>query len=91
MAERVLMGTTENITYKEAEQMAENAMTELLFYIVGMVDDLTEDEEERADAKVNLGKMVGKVANGYLLAGILKDPKEYIEETFPEGSDVRIC
>lgn len=91
MAERVLMGTTESITYREADEMAGNAMNELLFYLVGMVDDLTEDEEERADAKVNLGNMVGKVANGYLLAGLLKDPEEYIKETFPEGSNVRVC
>ncbi len=91
MAERVLMGTTESITYREANEMADNAMNELLFYLIGMVDDLTDNEEERVDAKVNLGKMVGKVANGYLLAGILKDPEEYIKETFPEGSNVRVC
>lgn len=91
MAERTLIGKEETITAKEAYDMADNSMTELLFYITGMIDDLTEDGEERADAKVNMAQMVGKVRNGYFLAGLLADPEKYIEETFPPGSVVSIA
>lgn len=90
MSERILSGKSETITADEAWKMAENAMTELLFYTVGMVDELTEDEEERADAKINLSHMVGKVRNGYFLAGLLADPEKYIEETFPKDAAVSI-
>lgn len=90
MAERILKGKEETITAKEAYDMADLSMTELLFYITGMIDDLTEDEEERADAKVNMSQMVGKVRNGYFLAGLLADPEDYIAQTFPEGADVTI-
>jgi hypothetical protein len=90
MAERILKGKEETINASEAWAMAENSMTELLFYITGMVDDLTEDEEERSTAKVNLSQMVGKMSNGYFLAGLLADPDKYIAETFPEGVGVSI-
>lgn len=90
MAKRILKGKNETIDADEAQEMAEKAMTELLFYITGMVNDLTEDEEERAAAKVNLSALVGKACNGYYLAGILADPDEYIRNTFPEGATVSI-
>lgn len=90
MAERILKGKEETINASEALKMAENSMTELLFYITGMVDDLTEDEEERSIAKINMSQMVGKVRNGYFLAGLLADPEDYIARTFPEGADVTI-
>lgn len=90
MAERILKGKEETIDASEALKMAENSMTELLFYVTGMVDDLTEDEDERATAKVNLSTLVGKTRNGYFLAGLLADPEDYIARTFPEGADVTI-
>lgn len=90
MAERILKGKEETITADEAWSMAEYAMTELLFYITDLVDEQTEDDEERSTAKVNFSQMVGKVRNGYFLAGLLADPDKYIENTFPEGAEVSI-
>lgn len=90
MAERILKGKEETITHEEAVDMAENSMTELLFYLTGMVNDLTDDEEDWSSAMLNLTQMVGKVRNGYYLAGVLADPDEYIRTTFPEGSEVSI-
>lgn len=90
MTERILKGKEETITYEEAIGMAEKSMTELLFYLTGMVDDLTDDKEERATAKVNLSTMVGKMCNGYYLAGVLVDPAKYISDTFIDGMTVTL-
>jgi len=88
--ERILKGKQETITYSEAADMAEQSMTEMLFFIHGMLEETVDDDDERADADVNFAKLVGKVRNAYFLAGLLCDPQVYIDQTFPEGSVVSI-
>ena len=86
MSERILKGKEETITYEEADRMADAAMTELLFYVCGTVDEATEDEDERAQAKVTMSKLVGKAVNASRLAGVLCDPASYLKDVFPEGA-----
>ena len=87
---KVLKGKEEELTLEEAEELAGGKSDELLMYIFSMVDDTTEDEDERYTAKANFTAMVMELANANLLVGILTDPDVYLKETFPEGAEVSI-
>lgn len=86
MGERILKGKDETITFEEADRLADAATTELLFYICGTIDEASDDEEERAQAKVTMATLVGKAMNASRLAGLLCDPDSYLKATFPEGA-----
>ena len=82
--ERLIRGKEETISYIEMEETTDALMTELLAYIFSMVDEATEDEEERATAKTNFATMVGKLGHAYFMAGFLVSPKKFMEKMFPE-------
>lgn len=88
--ERILKGIEEMLTLLEAEKLAENTVDELLSYIFSLVDDSTDDEDERYTAKANFTTMALKIANAYTLVGVLMDPDVYLKETFPEGATVSL-
>ena len=78
MPHKKLIGKTETITYEEADRMQGKALTEFVYYMSTMIDENTEDEEERANAKVNLSTKLGNLMNLCELKGVLMDPDHYI-------------
>lgn len=84
--ERVLKGKEETITYKEADELAGLATDNLLGHICSLVDEASEDEEERANAKVVMAHLVGKAMNAAYLAGVLCDPDHYLSTLLPEDA-----
>lgn len=80
MAERIFKGINESITYEEADEMVDKALTQLLFYIRQTAEAATDDEEELADLTVNLSTYVGTLLNACVLKGLLMDPSRYLDE-----------
>lgn len=92
MGKKELRGSSESITFDEAKEMADCKMTELLGYIVSIVDELPDDkcnEEERANLKTNIAVKMGELAAFNVLKGVLMDPKEYIS-SLPYGETAQV-
>jgi hypothetical protein len=86
MAERIFKGKDEVLTYEEADAMADEALTQLLFYMRQTAEAATDDEDELADLTVNLSTYVGTLRNACVLKGLLMDPARYLEELgLPDG------
>lgn len=86
---KALIGKTESITYEEAKDMRDRQMTEFAYYLCQMIDENTEDEEERANAKVNMSAKLGNLLSAEKLVGILTDPDMFLAE-LPYGETARI-
>lgn len=81
----------EKITAKESKEIREEQETTLFGYLIGLVDEATDDEEERANAKVNLAGMIGKYASAVELNVILEGEDIYLDKTFGDfGRTVEI-
>lgn len=87
---KALIGKKERITFEEAVCLRERQMTELLFDICSMVDEATDDEEERSNAKVNISRKLGGVIEAAKLEGILTDVDGYLESLRKYTPEVRI-
>lgn len=79
MARKKLVGTEETMTLEEAMSFRDKAMTEFLFHMHSLVQEAVEDEEERANADVNLATKLGNVMSLSELVGILMDPDDYVQ------------
>ena len=87
---KALIGKDERITFEEASLLREKQVTELLFDICGMVDEATDDEEERANAKVNISRKLGGAIEAARLEGILTDVDGYLQSLRKYTPEVRI-
>ena len=75
---RTLVGRTESITAAEAEEMQAKHVDEFLRYLIGLVDEATDDEDERATAKINLSKKLSSVLGANTLLALLKGDDDYL-------------
>lgn len=79
MANRKLVGENESITFNEAREFRDKAVAEFLYYMNRILNDAVEDDEEKANANVNMAKKLGDVVSMSELVGILKDADAYAE------------
>ena len=86
---RVLIGRTESITLAEAEEMQAKNIDELLGYLIELVDEATEDEEERANAKINLSSKVSSLIGINTLVALLKGDDDYLAPLLKIDPDVK--
>ena len=87
---KVLIGKEERITAEEAANMRDKQMTDLLYDICCVVDEATNDEDERANAKVNIGRKLGGVVEAARIEGMLMDVDGYLESLRKYTPEVRI-
>lgn len=66
-------GTGDTMTLKDAKEMVDDRERELLMYIASMVDESTDDEEERANALVTFASLIAKLRNASEIVGYLMD------------------
>lgn len=86
---RALIGKTETITLEEAIGFRDKAMTEFLYYMRSIVDEATDDEDERADISVNMAKKLESVTSACEFVGVLIGDDAYISK-LPHNEGVRI-
>ena len=79
---RTLVGRNETITLAEAEEMEKEQLNSMYGYLIGMVDELTDDEEERATAKANLSSALAKLLSAEMLRVSLMDDEEVLLALF---------
>lgn len=88
---RKLIGKTESITVEEASQMREEQETQFLAYLIELVENAVDDEEERSNVKVHLACLYGKCAAAIELDTILSGEEQYLNKAFGEfASEVKI-
>ncbi len=86
MAQRIFKGINETMAFEEVDALSDKMLTQILFDIAMLVDECTEDEENRATAKVDYARKLGNFRNACILKGLLMDPDDYIRElNLPEG------
>lgn len=92
MANKILAGKDggETITYEEAKQYMAAATDEVLGYLIDLVDKATDDEEDRAQAKVNISAKLNHALSMAMLTGLLRDPDEYLEDLRKVDPMIRI-
>lgn len=86
---RALVGKTESITLEEAMEFRDKANTEFLYYMKSIVDEATDDEDERADISVNMAEKLGNLMSMCELVGVLMDDDMYVSR-IPHNEGVRI-
>lgn len=86
---RALVGKAERITLEEAMDFRDKASTDFLYYMKSIVDEATDDEEERADISVNMAKKLSNLMTSCELVGVLMDDDMYVS-TIPHNEGVRI-
>jgi hypothetical protein len=89
---RKLQGPSESITFEEASSMADAKLSELIGFIVSVVDQLDDDkcnEEERDNIKVNMASKLGQLISCSTLKGLLMDPDRYVAE-LPHNENVKV-
>lgn len=82
MAHKMIRATGETITYQEASDILEQRYSYTMSEIISLVEEATDDEEERANAKVNLATSLGYLMNAAEMKGVLRDEDDYIDELF---------
>ena len=88
---RKLIGKTETITAEEASQMREEQETQFLAYLIELIENAVDDEEERSNVKVHLASLYGKCAAAIELHTILSGEEQYLSKTFGKfASEVKI-
>lgn len=75
---RALVGKTESITEEEASLLYDKQKTEFLYYMVSIVDESTDDEEERASLKMNLTNKLGNLLGTHELLCLLRGESVYL-------------
>lgn len=90
MAHRKLAGRGESLDYEEARKIRDETMTDFLFNMAAVVDEAVEDEDERAEAKVNLSAKLEKVISSSELVGALVDPDYYLQDLRKYDDTIRI-
>ena len=84
-----LKGRDEEITYEEACSYKDKAMTEFVYYLCALIDENTEDEEERANAKVKMSEKLGNLLYLSELSGALCDPNVFVSNIpYSEGVEI---
>ena len=86
---RALVGKTERITLEEAMDLRDKASIDFLYYMKSIVDEATDDEEERADISVNMAGKLSNLMASCELVGVLMDDDAYVS-TIPHNEGVRI-
>lgn len=74
----------EEITYEEACKLSEGKKSDILSYVIAIINEATEDEEERANLKVNFATHLAQFESSTMLRGILADGEEYISSLIPK-------
>ena len=86
---KALIGKNERITALEAKEMRKRQVDELVRDICCLVDEATEDEDERANAKVNITQKIGSLLEAALLEGMLMEHDEWLESLRKYTPEVR--
>ena len=89
MAHRKLVGKTESISFEEAEELFEKHRTEFLYWMYDMIKTATDDEDEQAQAEVNMANKLGSCLSACEMMGVLEDPDVYLAK-IPHNEGVRI-
>lgn len=84
-----LVGKTDRFTLEEARELYEKLRTEYLYYTYALVNEVTDDEEERANINVNLAHRLGALLGACELIGVLEGPDAYLEN-LPLSDGVKI-
>ena len=86
---RALVGKKESITLKEAIEYRDKANTEFLYYMKAIIDEATEDDEERSNISVKMAEKLGTVMSSCELVGVLMGDDAYISN-LPHNEGVKI-
>lgn len=84
---KALKSTQETFTYADAQELADKLLTEYIYYLYTIVQEATEDNEERSNIIVNMSGKLSKLLSSYIGVGVLKDEEEWFEEikaSFPK-------
>ena len=90
MPHKVLRGKGESLRYVEAKEMRDKAMTEFLYYMCEIVDASTDDQDERADMKLNMSTKLENLVSAAQLTGLLVDPDYYLVNLRKYDPEIRV-
>lgn len=90
MPHKALKGKGESLRYVEAQEMRDKAMTEFLYYLCSIVDEATDDEDERAELKTNMAAKLENLISAAQLTGLLVDPDYYLMDLKKYDPEIRV-
>lgn len=77
---KALKGINDTLTYKDACDLGDKLLTEYLYYLHSVIEETTDDYEERSNINVNLADRLTRVLNMHMTMGALKDPDIWLDE-----------